>query len=236
MPQQAANHRSYLSSLDRKEAATPLAKSIARPARDSHRTIFDARQRLTSTTGTRASYDLEMLREYALSRKSSALGMTVLLVLMGVFASFWVPLYAVSLWVGMVVLTNLVVVAICARFLKDATQKTTVRRWTASFIAGETVYGIAWAMLALFTLASGDNELAVVIFVILLIGLGANAMASRSLLVATLMTTLPATFTVSINLFMFSGHLYNSLAAVAIVAQVFVLLFLRRLQKFELDS
>ncbi|HHB82420.1 MAG TPA: hypothetical protein ENK61_03000, partial [Devosia sp.] len=173
MPQQAANRRSFSSPLQAEDVVSGLKNDHSRPARDSHRTVFDARQRLTSTTGTRASFDLEMLREYAKSRKSSALGMTVLLLFLGVFASFWVPLYAVVLWVGMVVLTNLVVVAICARFLKGTTQKLTVRRWTASFVAAEAMYGIAWSMLAMFTLASDGNELAVVMFAILLMGVGA---------------------------------------------------------------
>ena len=207
-----------------------------RQSRTASRTVFDARQRLTSTTGTRASYDRELLREYADSRKSSLLAVSLLLVLMGIFASFWVPRVAAIAWAGLVISSNLMIVFICNRFLAEKNATVNVQRWTKRFIAGETTYGVTWATLALLTLTTDNTELAVVIFAILLMGTGANAMASRALPMATLMTTLPATITVSISLITLSRPLYFALAAVAIVAQIFILLFLQRLQQIELDS
>ncbi len=207
-----------------------------RHGRDAHRTVFDARQRLTSISGTKASYDFELLKEYAQSRKSSLIIMSILFVFMGAYASFWVPLIVAVIWSVAIIISNLSVVIICIRFLRTRDENPSVKKWTTSFIAAETVYGIAWAMLALFTLAAGGQDIAVVLFAILLMGIGANAMASRSLPIATLVTTLPATATVSINLFAFGEPLYFSLAAVAIIAQLFVLFFLQRLQKTELSS
>ncbi|HHB83420.1 MAG TPA: sensor histidine kinase, partial [Devosia sp.] len=211
-------------------------QSISKKPRDPNRAVFDARQRLTSTTGTRASYDVEMMRAYANSRKSSALSMTILLLILGAFASFWVPIYAAIIWSILVIAANQSVVFICSRFLKEQKSSTMVGRWTASFIAAETIYGITWAMVAFFTLTTGGEEIAVVMFAMLIMGIGANAMASRALPYATLMNTLPATLTVSINLITLGLPLYYSLAAVACIAQVFFLVFLKRLQKMELTS
>ena len=204
--------------------------------RDANRAVFDARQRLTSTTGTRSSYDFELLKEYAKARKSSLAMMSTLYVIMGIYASFWVPLTAAITWCAALMISNLSVVVICRRFLYSNKQGRSVKSWTASFIAAETVYGIAWAMLALFSLASGGQDIAVVLFAILLMGIGANALASRSLPIATLVTTMPATATVSINLFSYGETLYFSLAIVAIITQSFMLFFLQRLQKIELAS
>ena len=39
--------------------------------RTAQKTVFDARQRLTSSSGTRASFDFELLDDYAGSRISS---------------------------------------------------------------------------------------------------------------------------------------------------------------------
>ena len=152
--------------------------------RDAHRTVFDARQRLASTTGTRASYDFELLREYANSRKSSLLVMSGLLLSMGIYAGFWVPVFAAISWSAAVIISNLAVVIMCSRFLAGGGNKGSVKNWTTSFIAAETVYGTAWATLALFTQASGGEDIAVVLFAILLMGIGANALASRSLPIA----------------------------------------------------
>ncbi len=215
---------------------SPDAEPAQRYARNAHRTVSDARQRLTSTTGTRASYDYELLKGYAQARRSNLLTMSALLLMMGTFISFWVPALAAVSWTVLVILTNLVVVMISRKFLKEPPDKLSVRRWTTRFVAGETFYGISWATLALFTLTSGDDDLAVVIFTILLIGIGANAVASRTLPIATLMSTLPATLTVSINLIAFGRPLYISLAVVALTAQVFILAFLKRIQRIELDA
>jgi len=204
--------------------------------RDAYRTVFDARQKLASTTGTKASYDFELLKEYARSRKSSLIIMNILFVLTGIYASFWIPLYAVTFWSAGILVSNFFVVLICKRFLKKEIKNPSVKRWTANFIAAETVYGIAWALLAMFTLAAGGKDIGVVLFAILLIGIGANTLASRSLPIATLITTLPATVTVSINLIAYGETFYYSLAGVAIIALFFISFFLQRLQKSELIS
>ncbi len=218
------------------------AKSAPPPAsgresrRRAQRTIFDVRQRLTSSTGTRSSYDLELLSEYANSRISSVWALTVLLIVLGSFASFWVTPLAAFLWTITVIVANFGVVLVCKRFVGADKTKFDPSRWTTSFAAVETVYGIAWAMLALFTLATGSSEVAMVIFANLLIGVAANALSSRTLPVATLMSTLPATLTVSINLISVGGSLYLSLAAVAIGAQIFFLFLSRQMQQSELAS
>jgi len=204
--------------------------------RNAQRTVFDARQRLTSSTGTRSSYDLELLSEYANSRISSVWALTVLLIVLGSFASFWVSPFAAFLWTITVIAANFAVVLVCKRFAGADKTKFDPTRWTTSFVAVETVYGISWAMLALFTLTTGSNEVVVVIFANLLIGVAANALSSRTLPSATLMSTLPATLTVSVNLISIGGSLYYSLAAVAIGAQIFFLFLSRQMQKSELAS
>ncbi len=206
------------------------------PRRNTQRTVFDARQRLASATGTRASYDLDLLLEYAGSRISGALAVPVLLIILGALASFWVPPYVAFVWTGVVIAANLGVVLMCRRFVREPKDKFDARRWTATFVAAETIYGIAWALLALFTLFSGRDNLAVVIFAILLIGVAANALSTRTMPVATLMNTLPATLTVSINLIALGGSLHYSLAAVALGAEIFFVYLSRQLQKNQLEG
>src|SRR5690606_14516936 len=124
--------------------------------RHSQKTVFDARQRLTSVSGTRASFDLELLDEYASSRLSSALALPALLVILALFVSLWVPILAAALWAGLVVLSNTAVVLFCRLFKRTDGQKHSAAHWTRRFIAAETVYGVTWSMLALFALTSND--------------------------------------------------------------------------------
>ena len=69
--------------------------------RTSAKTVEDARQRLTSTSGTRASFDFELIDDYANSRLSSVLAVPALVLILAVFASLWVsPFAAAACWLS----------------------------------------------------------------------------------------------------------------------------------------
>ena len=91
--------------------------------RTSAKTVDDARQRLTSVSGTRASFDLELLDEYAASRLSGALAMPALVLILAMFVCLWVPVIAAVAWAGIVVVANTAVVLLCRRFKRTETQK-----------------------------------------------------------------------------------------------------------------
>ena len=59
--------------------------------RAAQKTVLDARQRLTSSSGTRASYDFELMHDYASSRLRSALPIAGLVIILAIVATFWVP-------------------------------------------------------------------------------------------------------------------------------------------------
>lgn len=205
--------------------------------RNAQRAVFDARQKLTSSTGTRASFDYELLAEYAESRISSALVLTGMFGILALFSSLWVPLYAAAGWAGLVAAANVAVVYACRRFKRIAPEKFNAARWTTTFITAETIYGIAWSLLALFTLV-GDNatSLAVVMFAITLVGIAANSISTRTLPGATIMSTLPVALTVSINLVFYGGTLNWSLAAVTVGAAIFFVYLARQLHGSKLEE
>src|SRR5690606_35011600 len=154
------------------------------PRRNSQKTVFEARQRLTSVSGTRASFDLELLDEYAGSRLSGALALPALLLILALFVSLWVPVLAAALWPGIVLL--------CRRFKRADHRQLNASQWTMSFIIAETIYGITWSLLSLFTLTSDAQNLPVAMFAMVLVCIAANAISTRTLPGATLVSTLPA--------------------------------------------
>lgn len=84
--------------------------------RNSRNAVFEARQKLTSSSGTRASFDYELMAEYADYRLSGMLALPALLLILALFASLFVgPLPAVA-WVSVVILANFAVLFFCKRF------------------------------------------------------------------------------------------------------------------------
>jgi two-component system cell cycle sensor histidine kinase PleC len=205
--------------------------------RQSQKAVFEARQRLTSSSGTRASYDLELLDEYAGSRLSGAVAIPALVLILATFASLWVLPLAAAAWGALVMLANGAVLLLCRRFQRSAGDKPSVSRWTTSFVVAETGNGVAWAMLSLFTLLQADGaNLRVAMFAMVLVGVAANAISTRALPGATLMSTLPATATVAINLLTSGGTLNWSLAAVTIGGEVLFVYLARQLHASDLDT
>jgi len=204
--------------------------------RNSRNAVFEARQRLTSTSGTRASYDYELLAEYADSRVASALAVPALLMILALFASLFAGPVAAVTWVAAVIAANMLVVLVSRRFRASERSKFNARTWTHRFIAAETVYGVAWSMLTLFALVSEDPGLPVVMFAMVLVGIAGNATSTRTLPGATLMSTLPATGTMCIYLIIQGGLLNWSLAAVTLGAEIFFVYLAKQLHRSELET
>jgi two-component system cell cycle sensor histidine kinase PleC len=204
--------------------------------RAAQKTVLDARQRLTSSTGTRADYDFELMRDYAQSRLDAALPIAAIVGILSIVASFWVPVVFAALWAGMVILSLLIVVLMAQRFKGSDATKFSADRWTTSFIAGETIYGLSWSLLALFTLVADPETLTPVMFAMVLVSVAANAVATHTLPSATLMSTLPVTLTVAGNLLLVGGTLNYTLAAVVICGEIFFVYLARTMHDAELET
>src|SRR5690554_5623317 len=83
--------------------------------RNAQKTVLDARQRLTSSSGTRASYDFELMQDYASSRLTAALPMAAIVIILSIVSSFWVPPLFTALWAGLVLVSLLVLVLMAQR-------------------------------------------------------------------------------------------------------------------------
>lgn len=217
-------------------AADVRAQMGREPRKDAQKTVIDARQRLTSSSGTRASFDYELLDEYAGSRIAGSLPTAGLLVILALFSSLWVAPLAAAVWASVTLAANIGVVLICRRFKGADPARFNANRWTATFVAAETIYGVAWALLALFTFVTTGPSLAVVMFAMVLVAIATNAISTRTLPHATLVSTLPAMVTVSLSLIYFGGLLNYSLAAVAVGAEIFFVYLARQLHASELET
>ncbi len=207
-----------------------------RNRRNIQRAVFDARQRLTSASGTRSSYDLELLQEYAASRLSAGWALPFLMAILAIFASVWVQPLIAFIWAGSVAVTNTLVVLLCRQFLARQHESFDVRRWTTTFVAAEAAFGLSWALLVLFLYTPAREGVSVITFALLLIGVAANTVSTRSLPGAILVSTAPATLVVSVALLTLRQPLAYSMAAIAIGAEVFFFFLARQLNASAIET
>ncbi|MBJ3785203.1 sensor histidine kinase [Devosia sediminis] len=217
----------------------PVPDADTRPRdgkRAAQKTVLEARQRLTSSSGTRADFDFELMHDYADSRIGAALPMAAIVCILASVAALWVPIMVTALWAGLVIASLLIVVLTARRFKAADPAKFNAARWTTRFVAAESVGGLALSLLALFTLVTDPEALAPVMFAMVLVTIAANAVATHTLPPATLMSTLPVTITVSIALVALGGTLNFTLAAVAVCGEIFFLFLARQLHSSELET
>lgn len=204
--------------------------------RSAQKTVRDARQRLTSSSGTRADFDFELMHDYADARIAAALPMAAIVGILAIVASFWVPVGFTALWAGLVTASLLIVVVTARRFKSIEPVKFNAARWTTNFVLAESIGGLALSLLALFTFVTDPEAMGPVMFAMVLVSIAANAVATHTLPPATLMSTLPVTATVSVALLALGGTLNYTLAAVAVCGEVFFLFVARQLHTSELET
>src|SRR6266705_1740201 len=81
--------------------------------------VREARDRLTSSSGTRPAFDTELLRQYAQTRMSASYVVMLLVVATGILFGLWMqPVTAAAWTVGMLCI-HAVIIRNCARFLAE---------------------------------------------------------------------------------------------------------------------
>jgi two-component system cell cycle sensor histidine kinase PleC len=102
-----------------RDAALPAASTAPSPAqrRLAFQHVREARDRLTSTSGTRPVFDYELLRLFAQNRLSASAVILLLIVSIGLLSGLWTGALTVGVWTVGTVLIHLVIARACRQFL-----------------------------------------------------------------------------------------------------------------------
>src|SRR5438477_2890029 len=96
--------------------------------------VREARDRLTSTSGTRPAFDTELLRQYAQTRVSASYVVMLLVVATGLLFGLWVhPVSAAAWTVGMLCI-HAAIIRNCVRFLATQPSLAATRKWRTRFV------------------------------------------------------------------------------------------------------
>jgi len=113
-----------------------------------NREVRSAREKLTSSTGLQRAFDYELIRVFAQYRLNGSAGTLLLALLVAAAACVWVPFYAVSGWLCLVVLTTAFAAVLCRRFLAEPSAAARVSFWRKLLPTAELLHGLSWALLA----------------------------------------------------------------------------------------
>src|SRR6202034_4550318 len=100
----------------------PAEPPVAVPAgnrRAAAQRVREARDRLTSTSGTRPAFDRELVRQFAQTRLSASYVVMLLVVATGVLFGFWRQPVSAAAWTCGMLCVHAAIIRNCSRFLAE---------------------------------------------------------------------------------------------------------------------
>ena len=225
-------------SAEKPEVAPPATDALVAPARNRRaaaQRVREARDRLTSTSGTRPAFDRELLRQYAQTRLSASLVVMLLVVSTGMLFGLWIEPLTAAAWTCAILCIHAVIIRNCDRFLKEASSLANTRRWRTRFVALDLAYGLCWTVILIHPTDLTVVSNTLVMFLMLLV-VAVSSMLAASLPIAAFAATAPVTSAIALN-FVARGTFDNYvLAVLAVAAEGYFALLAHRLHSTTLAT
>jgi len=213
--------------------AEPPAPVPVNARRAAQQRVREARDKLTSTSGTRPVFDRELLRQYAQTRISASLVVILLVVATGVLFGLWMQPIIAAAWTCGMLCIHAAITRHCVRFLAEQPSIPSTRKWRTRFVLLDLLYGLCWVTVLIHPALDASG--AMIMFLMLLV-IAVSSMVSANLPVAALAATAPVTVAIALN-FMLSGSFDNYvLAALALAAEGYFALLAHRLHSTTLAT
>jgi two-component system cell cycle sensor histidine kinase PleC len=214
--------------------AEPPAAPPASNRRAAAQRVREARDRLTSTSGTRPAFDQELLRQYAQTRMSASYVVMLLVVATGFLFGVWTQPVSAAAWTGAMLCIHVGIVRACVRYLAAPPSIAVTAKWRGRFVLLDLLYGLGW-MTILIHPALGAISDTLMMFLMLLV-IAVSSMLAANLPIAALAATVPITVAIALD-FVLSGKFDNYvLAAFAIAAEGYFALLAHRLHSTTLAT
>jgi two-component system cell cycle sensor histidine kinase PleC len=180
--------------------------------------VRDARDRLTSSSGTRPAFDYELLRQYAQTRLSASLVILLLVATIGLLSSLWTGAVAAGAWTASVLVIHAVMITKCRQFLDLPMAEVVARTWRIRFIMLDLFYGLAWTFVLVNPVGVDESSGTFMLFIMLLI-VAVSSMLASSLPMAAFAATFPVTAAIALHFALQATLRDYIVAAMAITAQ-----------------
>src|ERR1700687_2555287 len=129
---------------DQRDQASAADGSSAKRRRVAAQQVREARNRLTSSTGTRPAFDYELLRLFAQNRLSASLVILLLVGTVGFLSSLWSGAIAASTWTSAVLVIQAIIITNCRQFLSEPHGSVNLQAWRFRFITLDLFFGLSW--------------------------------------------------------------------------------------------
>lgn len=198
--------------------------------------VRQVRERLTSSTGTRPAFDLELLRIYANNRLTAALAIFLLVGLAAAAMIIWVRADFVIGWATAVVVTLGGSVALVSRFLKPESRETSNKIWLQRFMIAEGLHAAALAGMVPLLQHSGSESAQIFLVVGVILCVAVNTMFCATLHKVMWVSTAPLTGVIVVSYLIDQDSNAFTVALLMVVTQVFFMALAQRMREAALTT
>lgn len=196
--------------------------------------VREAREKLTSETGTRPAFDTELARLYAQNRYTAAYAIMALEIAVAVTMSLWLSTFTVTSWLAAVLVFHGLILWHVHRFLSPTAKPQTLRAWRQRFALAEFSHATTFAMIVPpLVLVENDSARIFLVFAMLLI-VAIRTLLSASLPVVVYAGSLPITVAIAGFFLLMEDPALRMVAVIAPLAQIFFVLLGQRLFRTSL--
>src|SRR5438067_6912140 len=214
-------------------AEVPVA-APANSRRAAAQRLREARDRLTSSSGTRPAFDTELLRQYAQTRISAAYVVMLLVVATGLLFGFWMQPFSAAAWTCGMPCSRAAIIRNCSRYLAEPPSPAATRKWQTRFVLLDLLYGLCWTAVLVHPALDPASDTFMMFLMLLVIAV--STMLAANLPIAALAATAPVTVAIALN-FVLGGTLDEYvLAVLALAAEGYFALLARRLHSTTLAT
>jgi two-component system cell cycle sensor histidine kinase PleC len=187
--------------------------------RTATKSVRDARDRLTSTTGNRPAFDYELLYQFAQNRLSGSLVIIILVCSIGALSGVWTGALTAGTWTAAVLLIHLVILLACRSFLNMPKDAIDVKQWRLRFLMLDLFFGLAWMFNLIQPIGVEESSGTFNLFVMLLV-VAVSSMLASNLPAAVVAATAPVAIAVSLNFLLMrtiQGYVLGAMAITALI-------------------
>jgi two-component system, cell cycle sensor histidine kinase PleC len=214
--------------------AEPPAAPPAGNRRAAAQRVREARDRLTSTSGTRPAFDRELLRQYAQTRISASYVVMLLVVATGVLFGVWLQPFSAAAWTCGILCIHFAIIRNCVRFLAEQPSLAATRKWRTRFVLLDLLYGLCW--MAILIHPPLDTVSDTLMMFLMLLVIAVSSMLAANLPIAALAATAPITVAIALDFVLGGTFDTYVLAALAIAAEGYFALLAHRLHSTTLAT
>ncbi len=198
--------------------------------------LREAREKLTSSGSGQRTFDVELMRIFAESRRGATPATSLLAMSAAAVSLLWVTPITALVWMALVSWAIVTLSLLSRNFPVDQNVTAHLSRWKRRFVLSEALHGLAWATMVLMVMEAHDPVAQTfVLFVLLLVG-AMTAMIAAPIPLAVYAGLAPTSLAIAAFMRPVVGYQSLPLLVMAGAAQLYFLVLAKRLYSTSLAT